>query len=106
MEESRFETSELQASFMMSTPLWSDSWRLCNAANFSRSIQIHHVAGIMYVALPAVEMIQLGDLVGLEVAGVGVFSGLSAALASGEPPPMVDSAILNLFLQSKVSFSF
>lgn len=51
-------------------------------------------------------MIQLGDLVGLEVAGDGNFSGLTASLASDEPPPMVDAAILNLFIQSKVCFLF
>ncbi|CAH2064312.1 unnamed protein product [Thlaspi arvense] len=98
MEECRFETSELQASFVMSTPLWSDSWTLCNAANCAGSIQIQHMAGIMYVALPAVEMILLGDLVGLEVAGNGLFSALSTSLAPGEPPPMVDTAILKLFV--------
>ncbi|KFK34490.1 hypothetical protein AALP_AA5G152400 [Arabis alpina] len=103
MEESRFETSELQASFMMSTPLWSDSWSLCHEANYARSIQIHHVAGIMYVAIPAVEIAQLGDLVGLEVPGVGNFSGLTEALAADEPPPMVDAAILVLFIKSKIT---
>ncbi|XP_024013452.1 lipase-like PAD4 [Eutrema salsugineum] len=98
MEECRFETSELQASFMMSTPLWSDSWSLCNAANSAGSIQVQHIAGIMYVALPAMEIIQLGDLVGLEVAGDGLFPALSTSLATDEPLPMVDAAILELFI--------
>ncbi|XP_024013441.1 lipase-like PAD4 isoform X2 [Eutrema salsugineum] len=99
MEECRFETSELQASFMMSTPLWSDSWSLCNAANSIGSIQVQHIAGIMYVALPAVEITQLGgELVGLEVAGSGLFPALSTSLATDETPPMVDAAILKLFV--------
>uniref|UniRef100_A0A1J3DBT1 Lipase-like PAD4 n=1 Tax=Noccaea caerulescens TaxID=107243 RepID=A0A1J3DBT1_NOCCA len=95
MEECRYETSELQASFMMSTPLWSDSWTLCNAANCSRSVQIQNIAGIIFVALPPViKMTELGDLVGLEVIKNGNLSGLSASLASDEPPPMVDAALV------------
>ncbi|CAA7019211.1 unnamed protein product [Microthlaspi erraticum] len=95
MEECRYETSELQASLMMSTPLWSDSWTLCNAANCARSIQIQNIAGIIYVALPPViKMTELGDLVALEVIQKGNFSGLSTSLSSDEPPPMVDAAIL------------
>ncbi|KAJ0228713.1 EDS1 [Hirschfeldia incana] len=100
MEECRFETSELQASFMMSTPLWSNSWNLCNAADSARNIQIQHVAGIMYVALPKVEMNQVGDLVGVEVGGDGLFSALSSSLPSGEPPLMVNGAIHKLFVSS------
>lgn len=113
MEECRYETSELQASFMMSTPLWSDSWTLCHAANCARSVQIQNIAGIIYVALPPViKMTELGDLVGLEVIKNGNFSGLSASLASDEPPPMVDAALLKhlesslLLVHSQVCFLF
>lgn len=102
MEDCRFETSELQASLMMSTPLFTDSWSLCNAANCDGSIKIQDIARITYVAIPAVPMIQLGDLVSLKVAGDGLFPGL----ASEEPPLMVDAAILNLFRQLKVCFLF
>ncbi|CAH8337677.1 unnamed protein product [Eruca vesicaria subsp. sativa] len=100
MEECRFETSELQASFMMSTPLWSDSWSLCNAADSAGNIQIQHVAGIMYVALPKVEMNQPWNLVDLEVAGDGLFSALSSSLPFGEPPLMVNGALRDLFVSS------
>ncbi|KAF8099747.1 hypothetical protein N665_0237s0002 [Sinapis alba] len=101
MEECRFETSELQASFMMSTPLWSDSWSLCNAADSAGNIQTQHVAGIMYVALPkVVVMNQPEHLVGLEVAGDGFFSALSSSLPSGEPPLMVNGAVRDLFVSS------
>uniref|UniRef100_A0A0D3DS66 Uncharacterized protein n=1 Tax=Brassica oleracea var. oleracea TaxID=109376 RepID=A0A0D3DS66_BRAOL len=100
MEECRFETSELQASFMMSTPLWSNSWILCNAADSAGNIQIQHVAGIMYVALPNVEMNQPGNLVDLEVVGDGLFSALSSSLPSGEPSLMVNGAIRDLFVSS------
>lgn len=102
MEDCRFETSELQASLMMSTPLFTDSWSSCNAANCDGSIKIQPIAGITYVAIPAVPMIQLGDLVGLPVAGDVLFPGLS----SDEHLPMVDAAILNLFFQFKVCFLF
>lgn len=100
MEECRFETSELQASFMMSTPLWSNSWSLCNAADSARNIQIQHVARIMYVAIPKVEMNQPGDLVGVAVGGDALFSALSSSLPSGEPPLMVNGAIHDLFVSS------
>ncbi|CAN6977163.1 unnamed protein product [Brassica rapa subsp. trilocularis] len=98
MEEYRFEKSEIQASFMMSTPLWSESWSLCNAADCAGNIQIQHVAGIMYVALPKVEMNQPGNLVGVEVAGDRIFTALSSSLLSGEPPFMVNDVILELFV--------
>ncbi|CAN8278944.1 unnamed protein product [Cochlearia groenlandica] len=102
MEECRFETSELQASFMMSTPLWSDSWSLCLAANSAAAIQIRHISGIMYVAFPAVEINRLGYLVDLvEVAGdMSLFSGLTASLVSDEPPVMIDGGLLDLFVSS------
>ncbi|KAF2619616.1 hypothetical protein F2Q68_00041345 [Brassica cretica] len=100
MEEYRFEKNEIQASFMMSTPLWSESWSLCNAADCVGNIQIQHVAGIMYVALPKVEMNQPGNLVGVEVAGDGLFAALSSSLLSGEPPFMVNDVILELFVST------
>ncbi|WZZ17272.1 hypothetical protein YC2023_110361 [Brassica napus] len=100
MEEYRFEKSEIQASFMMSTQLWSESWSLCNAADCAGNIQIQHVAGIMYVALPKVEMNQPGNLVGVEVAGYGIFAALSSSLLSGEPPYMVNDVILELFVST------
>ncbi|KAJ4865850.1 Lipase-like PAD4 [Raphanus sativus] len=100
MEECRFETSELQASLMMSTPLWSDSWSLCNVADSSRSIQIQHIGGTIYVALPEAEVNQPWNLVGLEVAGDEFFSDFSTSLTSDEPPPMVHGAIRVLFVSS------
>ena len=100
MEECQFETSELQASLMMSTPLWSDSWSLCNLADSSKSIQIQRIAGTMYVALPEVEMNQPGNLVDLKVDGNELFSAFSTSSTSDEPPPMVNGAILDLFVSS------
>ncbi|KAF8052915.1 hypothetical protein N665_1492s0019 [Sinapis alba] len=100
MEESRFETSELQASLMMSTPLWPDSWSLCNVADSSRSIQIQHIGGTMYVALPEVEMNQPGNLVGLDVAGDELFFDFSTSLTSDEPPAMVNGSVRELFVSS------
>ncbi|KAJ0245621.1 Lipase-like PAD4 [Hirschfeldia incana] len=100
MEDSRFETSELQASFMMATQLWSDSWSLCDVADRSRSIQIQHIAGIMYVALPEVEITQPDNLVVLEFAGDWSFSALSTSLPSDESPPMVNGAIRDLFVSA------
>ncbi|CDY67343.1 BnaCnng54580D [Brassica napus] len=102
MEECRFEKSELQASFMTATPLWHDSWSLCEVADRTRSIQIHHIAGIVYVALPAVEITQPDNLVVLKVAGDVSFSALSTSLPSNEPPPMVNGAIRDLFVSSSL----
>ncbi|KAG7565409.1 Alpha/Beta hydrolase fold [Arabidopsis suecica] len=98
MEDCRFETSEIQASLLMSTQLFTDSWSSCNTANCDGRIKIQLIAGITYVAIQAVPMIQLGDLVGLPVAGDVLFPGLS----SDEPLPMVDAAILKLFFQLKI----
>ncbi|XP_023638830.1 lipase-like PAD4 isoform X2 [Capsella rubella] len=99
MEECRFESSELQASLMASTPLLTDSWSLCNAANCDGGLKIQGIDRITYVAVPAVPLTQLGNLVGLDVSPDGLFPGL----ASEEPlPPMLDAFILNLFLQLKI----
>lgn len=109
MEECRFETSELQASFMTATPLWSDSWSLCEVADRTRSIQIQRIAKIMFVAIPEVEITQSDNLVVLDDA---FFSTLSTSLPSDEPPPMVNGAIRDLFvssalyIQSQVCFLF
>lgn len=54
----------------------------------------------MYVALPKVVMNQTENLVALEVAGDGFFSALSSSLPSGEPPPMVNGAVRELFVSS------
>lgn len=82
---------------MTATPLWSDSWSLCDVADRTRSIQIQRIAKIMFIALPEVEISQADNLVVLDDA---FFSNLSTSLPSDEPPPMVNGAIRDLFVSS------
>ncbi|XP_010527073.1 PREDICTED: lipase-like PAD4 [Tarenaya hassleriana] len=96
-ESCRFETSETLAAFVASTPLLSESWKLCNAANAEGNILTQHGGGIWYVALPAVNKLPSGEFVELEAAGEGLFSALRRTSAAGEPPQMVDSEMLSLF---------
>ncbi|XP_023635761.1 lipase-like PAD4 [Capsella rubella] len=100
MEECRFKSSELQASLMASTPLLTDSWSLCNTANRNGTVKIQDIPRITYVAVPAVPMPQLGNLVSLDVSR----DRPSPGLTSEEPlPPMVDASIPNLFSKLKMA---
>ncbi|RVX21342.1 Lipase-like PAD4 [Vitis vinifera] len=49
-ETSLFESSEMLATFISSTPVLQDSWRLCSLANTSASVVTDQVRGIAYVA--------------------------------------------------------
>ncbi|GAU25388.1 hypothetical protein TSUD_70410 [Trifolium subterraneum] len=58
-EASPFESSEMLATFLISTPLLPESWRLCSQANAAanlRSFVVEHVGAIVYMAFSGVQM--------------------------------------------------
>ncbi|TKY73799.1 Lipase PAD4 [Spatholobus suberectus] len=103
-EASPFETSEMLATFLASTPLLSESWRLCTtvAATAPRSFMTEQRGGVVYVAFPGVEMAVGSDsswrnLVPLDSIGdVPLFS--VRRNKEGDGPVMVHAGMLNLFL--------
>lgn len=102
----RFETSEMLATFLASTPLLENSWKLCNHANTTaqkQSYVINQIENTTYLAFSGVQAIDGLDpscrnLVPIEIAGNGIFSALHRHHVEGEKPVMVHSGLLNLFL--------
>ncbi|GMN61678.1 hypothetical protein TIFTF001_030747 [Ficus carica] len=108
-EASAFETSEMVATFVASTPLVRESWRLCSIANTTAPMGFvteHRGDDVGYLAFSGV---QAGDsildpnwasLVPLESAGAGLFGPL---VSGGEgdddrKPVMVHAGLLELFM--------
>ncbi|KAL3729066.1 hypothetical protein ACJRO7_033637 [Eucalyptus globulus] len=105
-EASSFETSEMMGTFLASTPLLKEAWRLCSAANAmgSGAFVVEQVGGVGYVAFSGVqEMPVLGwdpsctMLAPLDAAGHGLFAALTRRY-EGEEPVMVHSGVLHRFL--------
>ncbi|KAL1326784.1 hypothetical protein HN51_036897 [Arachis hypogaea] len=102
-EASPFESSEMLATFVASTPLLAESWRLCNHVNRSatahRSFVAEQIGRVAYVAFSGVQMVGGSDdtwrnMVPLDRIGdVAFFS----CIREGEEPVMVHAGILNLF---------
>lgn len=108
------------ATFVMSTPLLPESWRLCSQANASasalRSFVVERVDAAVYVAFSGVQMAGGSDpswrtLAPLDsIGGVPLFSPRRSN--EGEEPVMVHAGMLNLFsslfnsFQSQVCFFF
>lgn len=101
---SPFETSEMVATFVASTPLLSESWRLCTsaAATAPRNFVTEGGGGVVYVAFPGVEMVAASTesnwrkLVALDSIGdVAVFS--ARRNKEGHEPVMVHAGMLDLF---------
>ncbi|PNX97979.1 RCC1 and BTB domain-containing protein [Trifolium pratense] len=102
---SPFESSEMLARFLISTPLLPESWRLCSQANAAasnlRSFVAERVGPVVYVAFSGVEMAGGSDpswrtLVPLKIiGGVPLFS--SYGNKETEEPVMVHEGMLNLF---------
>lgn len=112
-ELGRFETSEMLARFLGSTPLLPESWKLCGRSNVMapQGFLTDEVGGVTYVAFSGVQSIDgldpfFGSLVPLSaVSGVSPFSGggdggmFSAFQKQGdENSAMVDAGLLHLFL--------
>ncbi|KAI8031695.1 Lipase-like PAD4 [Camellia lanceoleosa] len=109
-EASSFETSEILATFLGSTPLLSDSWNLCRHANSAapHGFLVNRIAGVAYVAFSGVQTVAGLDsdltgcrnLVALDCdATAGLFSELRCRGGEAEEEPvMVHAGMLNLFL--------
>ncbi|KAI3685450.1 hypothetical protein L6452_34692 [Arctium lappa] len=108
-EASSFETSEMLARFLGSTPLLPESWNLCGRSNLMapQGFLTDEVGGVTYVAFSGVQSIDgldpfCGNLVPLAVTtGVSsVDGGMFPALQKQEDENtvMVDAGLLHLFL--------
>ncbi|KAK2438848.1 lipase PAD4 [Trifolium repens] len=103
-EASPFESSEMLATFLISTPLLPESWRLCSQANAAhvnlQRFVVERVGAVVYVAFTGVEMAGGSDpswrtLVPLEIIGdVPLFPYRHKKT---EEPVMVHEGMLNLF---------
>ncbi|XP_042489243.1 lipase-like PAD4 [Macadamia integrifolia] len=109
-----FETSETLAEFLASTPLLTESWKLCNLANTTapHSFIVDQIGDVGYVAFSGVQLVtgdnSCGDnLVAFESDGVsnGPFSS-SFNREDGEEPAMVHSGFFNIFLNMSHSRIF
>ncbi|KAI9079751.1 hypothetical protein K1719_038372 [Acacia pycnantha] len=102
-EASPFETSEMLATFLASTPLLLESWKLCSQANATApwSFTTERIGSIVYVAFSGVQMAggsdpSWGSFVALDTIGdVKLFS--SRRNMEGEVPVMVHAGMLNIF---------
>ncbi|KAL9356456.1 hypothetical protein Peur_049709 [Populus x canadensis] len=102
-ETSSFETSEMLATFLASTPLLPDSWRLCNLANANspQGFVAEQIGSIGYVAFSGIQSVSGSDpsfknLVPLPDDGSGMFYPLHRQ-TEGEEPVLVQGALLRIF---------
>lgn len=115
----RFESSEMLSSFLASTPLLTESWRLCcylaapGTTSFVADHIGHSASCVAFSGLgiaPGIIGHSYGNLAPLETFANGIFSGLRRDQAD---PPMVHAGFLHLFLslyndpnfQTQVSFT-
>ncbi|GLT25077.1 hypothetical protein SLA2020_002310 [Shorea laevis] len=103
-ETSCFETSEILATFLASTPVLLESWRLCDLANRNSqgSFLMESIGSVCYVAFSGFSGIQEvsgsdRDWKGLVPLDANLFDPLNRC-GEGEGPIMVHEAMLNLFL--------
>ncbi|KAI9165315.1 hypothetical protein LWI28_011674 [Acer negundo] len=103
-EASSFETSEILATFLASTPLLSESWQLCNLANTTANAGFvtRQIGDVGYVAFSSMEMISesdicYGELGPLDIGKDQFFSPLHRQINEGEDPIMVHTGFLRLF---------
>ncbi|KAF8018685.1 hypothetical protein BT93_H3552 [Corymbia citriodora subsp. variegata] len=104
---SPFETSEMLGTFLTSTPLLKEAWRLCSTANAmgAGAFVAEQVGVVGYMAFSGVQEMPLllgrdlncGLLVPLDPADHGLFAPLKYRY-DGEEPVMVHSGALGLFL--------
>ncbi|XP_056168360.1 lipase-like PAD4 [Syzygium oleosum] len=102
-----FETSEMLGTFLASTPLLKEAWRLAGTASAMGcgAFAAEQVGGVGYVAFSGIQETPVlgwdpnyGMLVPLDVAGHGLFAPLKCRY-DDEEPVMVHSGVLHLFLQ-------
>ncbi|KAL3591414.1 hypothetical protein D5086_010054 [Populus alba] len=103
LSASLFETSEMLATFLASTPLLSESWRLCNLANANspQGFVAEQIGSIGYVAFSGIQSVSGSDpsfkkLVPLPDVGNSMFHPLHPQ-TEGEEPVLVQGALLRIF---------
>lgn len=107
------------ATFLASTPLLTESWRLCSLANRSAPVRFvtELIGDVGYVAFSGVQVsggsssspaAGCGGLVALEnsTVGNGLFFPLLGSSNEGEEPLMVHAELLSLFLAAYDSQTF
>lgn len=106
------------ASFLASTPLLSESWKLCSHANAATpqifvSKRIGEVSYVAFSGVQRVAGLDLGcrrSLVAVDTAAAGIFPALQRYGSEAEEPVMVHAGMLRLFLsminnfQTQVSY--
>ncbi|KAL3729054.1 hypothetical protein ACJRO7_033625 [Eucalyptus globulus] len=106
IEASPFETSEMLGTFLASTPLPKEAWRVCSTANAMGcgAFVVEQVGGVGYVAFSGIQQLPVPDwdpnrsmLVPLDAASHGPFALLKCHY-DGEEPVMVHAGLLHLFL--------
>lgn len=115
--QNNFEMSETLATFLASTPLLEEAWRVCNIANisFPGAYLVERIGSVAYIAFSGRQMTSGSDekcrnLVALSKEDGGVFAPLYRHSEAEEP--MVHHGMLKLFfsmfpsLQIQVSFPF
>ncbi|GER39916.1 alpha/beta-Hydrolases superfamily protein [Striga asiatica] len=103
-ETSQFESSEMLAAYLASTPLLEESWRRCRNANAAAqlSFAVDRVGTVAYVAFSGVQVVDCAEescwsLVNLESGGgKGIFGPFCGG--DEEEPVMVHGGLLRLFL--------
>ena len=98
----RFETSEMVAAFLASTPLLSESWSLCCRATAAQTFAVSRAGDVSHVAFSGVQAVDVldpgcGNLVAVDG---GFFPGLlrhGEWEEKAEEPVMVHSGMLHLF---------
>ncbi|GAA0151296.1 lipase [Lithospermum erythrorhizon] len=104
-EASLFESSEMLATFLASTPLLEEAWKLCNHANTRNpssftSTQIGDVTYLAFSGVQAISGLNPSFMMPLETSSCGIFSGFHG---NGDDegikePVGVHQGFLNLFL--------
>ncbi|XP_052196766.1 lipase-like PAD4 [Diospyros lotus] len=113
-EASSFESSEMLATFLASTPLLSESWKLCSHANATapRSFVTTPVGDVAYVAFSGVQPVSgleepyssQRNLVALD--NIAAAAGLFSEILLQEPAVKVHAGFLHLFLSIFNSTNF
>ncbi|KAH6791328.1 hypothetical protein C2S51_006334 [Perilla frutescens var. frutescens] len=107
-ETSQFESSEMLATYLASTPLLDESWRLSSRANAAaaQSFLVHRVGRVAYLAFSGVQVVDCTEescrkLVEVESYANGIFGGFCArggGDGGDREPIMVHGGLLQLFL--------
>ncbi|XP_010270277.1 PREDICTED: lipase-like PAD4 [Nelumbo nucifera] len=103
METELFETSEMLAVFLASTPVLSESWRLCSHANATApgGFIVNQIGDVGYIAFSGIQVISGLNPNGNNLVLLnGTSSGLSFSpreVDDSEEPPMVHSGFLHIF---------